>query len=132
MPLANLFGTSGARGLIDQEIDTKFSYKLGLALGKYIKQGKALVARDPRPGAKRLTQALIKGLTQAGIEVENYGILATPELTWYQVKRGYDLGVVVTGSHLPWNMIGIIPTSADGAGITSEVGQQITKIFHGL
>ncbi|MDZ4229478.1 MAG: hypothetical protein U1C50_04485 [Patescibacteria group bacterium] len=138
MPVANLFGTSGARGLIDTEIDTKFSYKLGLALGKYIKQGlptqagKALVARDPRPGAKRLTQALIKGLTQAGIEVENYGILATPELTWYQVKRGYDLGVVVTGSHLPWNMIGIIPTSADGAGITSEVGQQITKIFHGL
>lgn len=132
MPLANLFGTSGARGLIDQEIDTKFSYKLGLALGKYIKQGKALVARDPRPGAKRLTQALIKGLSQAGIEVEDYGILATPELTWYQVKRGYDLGVVVTGSHLPWNMIGIIPTSADGAGITSEVGQQITKIFHGL
>ncbi|MDP4030715.1 MAG: hypothetical protein U1C50_03755 [Patescibacteria group bacterium] len=132
MPLANLFGTSGARGLIDQEIDTKFSYKLGLALGKYIKQGKALVARDPRPGAKRLTQALIKGLSQAGIEVEDYGILATPELTWYQVKRGYDLGVVVTGSHLPWNMIGIIPTSAEGAGITSEVGQQITKIFHGL
>ncbi|KKU87513.1 MAG: putative phosphoglucosamine mutase [Candidatus Beckwithbacteria bacterium GW2011_GWC2_47_9] len=132
MPVRNLFGTSGIRGLIGKEIDVKFSYKLGLALGKYIAGGRALVARDPRPGAKELTQALIKGLGQAGLKVTDCGILATPELTWYQVKRGCDLGVCVTGSHLPWNMIGIIPTSTEGAGITSEVGQRITEIFYGL
>ena len=132
MFVANLFGTSGVRGLIDKEIDEKFSYKMGLALGKYLGAGRALVARDPRPGAKELTQALIKGLIKRKIRVTDCGILATPELTWYQVSRGYDLGVSVTGSHLPWNMIGIIPTSTDGAGITSEVGQQITKIFYGL
>jgi len=129
MPVANLFGTSGIRGLIGKEIDEKFSFKIGLALGKYLGKGRAIVARDPRPGAKEITQALIKGLQKAGAEVDDAGILATPELTWYQVKRGYDLGVSVTGSHLPWNMIGIIPTLADGAGISGEVGRQITRIY---
>ena len=118
--------------MIGQEIDEKFSYGLGLALGKYLGRGRALVARDPRPGAKEITQALIKGLQKAGIEVEASGILPTPELTWYQVKQGADLGVSVTGSHLPWNMIGIIPTLKDGGGIYGKEGEKITKIYESL
>lgn len=132
MPVRNLFGTSGIRGLIGKEIDTQFSFKIGLALGKYIGAGRALVAYDPRPGAKEISDSLIKGLRQAKIAAQNCGILATPELTWYQVKGGYDLAVSVTGSHLPWNMIGIIPTVADGAGIAGEVGRQISRIYESL
>lgn len=132
MLVKNFFGTSGIRGVIGREIDEKFSYKIGLALGKYIKRGKALVAYDPRPGAKEISESLIRGLRQAKIVVENRGILATPELTWYQVKGGYDLGISVTGSHLPWNMIGIIPTLADGAGIYGKTGEKITKIYGSL
>ena len=118
--------------MIGKEIDEKFAEKIGRALGQYIKTGKALVARDPRPGAKEITQALIWGLQKAKIVVEDGGILSTPELTWYQVKNGYNLGVSVTGSHLPWNMIGIIPTLADGAGIDGEVGRQISQIYESL
>ena len=129
MRVKTLFGTSGIRGLIGKEIDEKFSFKIGSALGKYLGKGRALVARDPRPGAKEITQTLIKGLQKAGVEVDDAGILATPELTWYQVSGGYDLGVSVTGSHLPWNMIGIIPTLKDGGGIYGEIGEKITKIY---
>lgn len=133
MPVKNLFGTSGIRGLIGKEIDEKFGYKIGLALGQYLgKKGKAIVACDPRPGAKEITQALIKGLTDSGMITLDCGILPTPELTWFQVKQGDDLGVSVTGSHLPWEMIGIIPTVADGAGISGEVGRKITKIYESL
>ena len=132
MPVTNLFGTSGVRGLIDQEIDANFSFKLGAALGKYLRRGRALVGRDPRPGAKELKAALIKGLQKAGVKVDDLGVLPTPELTWYQVKDGYDLGVSVTGSHLPWNMIGIIPTLKDGGGIDGPAGKKITKIYESL
>ena len=65
MPVGNLFGTSGIRGLIGKEIDEKFAEKIGRALGQYIKTGKALVARDPRPGAAEITLALIRGLQKA-------------------------------------------------------------------
>lgn len=133
MPITNLFGTSGIRGLIGKEISEKFSYKMGLALGQYLGgKGKAIVARDPRPRAKEITQALIKGLTDSGMIVLDCGILPTPELSWFQMKRGDDLGVSVTGSHLAWNMIGIIPTLADGVGLSSEVGLKITRIFYDL
>lgn len=132
MLVNNLFGTSGIRGVIGKEVDEKFSYKIGVALGKYLKRGRALVARDPRPGADKISQALINGLRKTGITVADWGILPTPELTWYQVKGGYDLGVSITGSHLPWNMIGIIPTLADGAGIYGKIGQKITKIYESL
>lgn len=128
--MKNLFGTSGVRGLIGKEIDEKFSYQLGLAMGKYLKTGLALIARDPRPGALEIAQALSLGLKKSGIKVDDTGILSTPELTWYQVNRGYDLGISVTGSHLPWNMIGIIPTLADGAGISGVVGLKISKLFY--
>ena len=132
MRVKNLFGTSGIRGLIGKEIDVKFSDKIGMALGKYIKKGKVLVACDPRPGAEEIKQAVIKGLTKTGIKAIDAGILATPELTWYQVKQGYDLGVSVTGSHLPWNMIGIIPTLKDGGGIYGTEGEKITQIYGSL
>lgn len=132
MFVKNFFGTSGIRGVIGKEIDEKFSYKIGLALGKYIKTGRALVAYDPRPGAKDISQAVVSGLSQAGIKVTDAAIMPTPELTWYQVNGGYDLGVCVTGSHLPWNMIGIIPTSADGAGIYGKTGEKITSFFNSI
>jgi phosphoglucosamine mutase len=128
----NFFGTSGIRGVIGKEIDEKFSYKIGLALGKYIKRGKALIAYDPRPGAKEISEALIKGLKKTKVEVTNLEILPTPELTWYQVKGDYHLGVSVTGSHLPWNMIGIIPTLKDGDGIYGQIGEKITQIYGSL
>ena len=67
MSVNNLFGTSGIRGLIGREIDENFAEKIGLSLGKYIKTGKVLVARDPRPGAAEITQALVRGLQQAKI-----------------------------------------------------------------
>lgn len=132
MRVTNLFGTSGIRGLIGKEIDVKFSYKIGVALGKYINKGKVLVACDPRPGAEEIKQALIKGLVAAGMKVTDGGVLATPELTWYQVGQGYDLGISVTGSHLPWNMIGIIPTLKDGGGIYGTEGEKITQIYGSL
>ncbi len=133
MLLKNLFGTSGIRGLIGKEIDEKFSYKMGLSLGQYLgNRGKAIVACDPRPGAKEITQMLIKGLVDSGLTALDCGILATPELTWFQVKQGDDLGVSITGSHLPWNMIGIIPTLKDGGGIDGAVGEKITKIYESL
>jgi phosphomannomutase/phosphoglucomutase len=125
----NWFGTSGIRGLIDKEIDELFAARIGWAMGKYLGRGKALVGYDPRPGAEKITQAVVSGLTRAGIKVKNLGIIGTPELTWYQVKGGYDLGVSVTGSHLPWEMIGIIPTLKDGQGIGGEASQKISKIY---
>lgn len=119
--------------MIGKEIDEKFSYKMGLAIGQYLDgKGKAIVACDPRPGAKEITQALIKGLIDSGVTVSDCGILPTPELTWFQVKRGDDLGVSVTGSHLAWNMIGIIPTLADGVGISGKDGEKITELFNSL
>lgn len=132
MRVKNLFGTSGIRGVIGKEIDEKFAGKIGMALGKYLKRGKALVAYDPRPGAALIKKAVIKGLGAAGIKAEDAGILPTPELTWYQVKGGFDLGVSVTGSHLPWDMIGIIPTLKDGGGIYGKIGEKITKIYESL
>lgn len=131
MRVKNLFGTSGIRGVIGREIDEKFAGKIGMALGKYLKHGKALVAYDPRPGAKEIALALQKGL-KTRMTVTDAGIMCTPELTWHQVKKGYDLGISVTGSHLPWNMIGIIPTLKDGGGIYGKIGEKITKIYESL
>lgn len=132
MPVKNLFGTSGVRGIIGQEIDNKFAYKIGRALGRYLKKGKAVIALDPRPGADDISHAVMSGLSSSGIKVDNLGIMSTPELTWYQVKRGYNLAISVTGSHLPWNMIGIIPTLKNGQGIFGKVGEKITQIYGSL
>jgi phosphoglucosamine mutase len=85
----------------------EFAYRLGCALGGYLKQvrgGKALYAvigRDTRISGSVLSDALIAGLNQHGIYVHNANVAPTPAVARAVLEQQADLGIAVTASHNP-------------------------------
>ena len=111
----NLFGTSGIRGFTHKEISKDFARGVALAFGQFLTEGAkgnkktVCVGRDTRPDADKISAAAIEGLAHAGIDVIDYGIVPTPELSFHLTREKMDGSIMITGSHLPIGMLGIIP-----------------------
>ena len=65
------------RGLANTEIDQKFATRLGRAIGTYLDCTTLAVGRDIRDSSPLLSEALIHGLTLAGVRVLDLGIVTT-------------------------------------------------------
>lgn len=110
-----IFRSYDIRGVYPTEIDTDFARKLGLALGQHFRSlernhGKDklhfVVGRDMRASAAACAPALIEGLTAAGHDVTDIGMVTTP-CTYFAVQHlDADAGVVCTASHNPAQYIG--------------------------
>ncbi len=110
------FGTSGMRGLIDEEISESVCWRLGTALALYFGEGsKLVIAYDTRPGAERLAGVCAAAMQNAGAEVINLGIAPSPYACAAIILKGLKGGLMVTGSHMPYDRIGLIPLDETGA-----------------
>jgi phosphomannomutase/phosphoglucomutase len=117
--MGGLFGTSGVRGYTNSEITPQLAMDIGSAVGALIGRGKACTGRDTRFGSYMLELAAGSGLMSQGIDVIECGVVPTPVLA-HMVSEEADCGIMVTGSHLPPNMVGIIPLLEDGAYLPDE------------
>lgn len=131
VPLA--FGTSGLRGLVKDitDLEAYINIKAGL---RYlvsvddIRSGDAVViAGDLRPSTDRIMRACAQAIIDAGCRVENAGKIPTPALIFHAMSKGCA-GVMVTGSHIPFDRNGIKINKSvgeilksDEAGIIREV-----------
>jgi len=92
------------RGQVGKNLSEKDAFMLGLAFGTFVRRkgGSTMcVGYDGRHTSPALSQALIDGLCQTGITVENVGLGPTPMLYFAVKDRGADAGIMVTGSHNP-------------------------------
>jgi phosphoglucosamine mutase len=118
-----LFGSSGIRGIANKEITPELALKVGLVLGSRKKI--AVIGRDPRVSAPMIEHALIAGLTSAGCDVTEIGLVTTPTLAY--AARAYECGVMVTASHNPSEYIGIKLWNPDGMAFDSVQQDEIEK-----
>ncbi|MCR8433124.1 MAG: hypothetical protein QXH55_00265 [Candidatus Korarchaeota archaeon] len=120
-----LFGTSGIRGSMS-EITPEFSAKLGLCAAAFYDRGSTvIVARDHRPHAQIVEMALISGLIAGGVNVLESGVSPTPAVLWAIKEFKADGAIVVTGSHTPPEIVGILFFKND----TSELDRDEEKTF---
>ena len=92
------------RGVVDQDLNDEFVYLLGKAIGSYAtRQGlqNMVLGRDCRLSSESYQNAIGKGIQNAGIDVINIGLCATPMLYFAIHHFKTDGGVMVTGSHNP-------------------------------
>lgn len=87
------------------------------------------MGRDTRAGALPLELAVAQGLQSQGVNVVDCGCVPTPVLAHY-VSVEADCGIMITGSHLPPDMIGIIPLMGDGAYMPDQYTAHVEDIFH--
>ncbi len=107
------FGTDGIRTRVPGSfLDAAFAYRLGRAIGKYLKQHERrphtyMLSRDTRNSGEALLQGLQQGLQAEGVHIHNFGILPTPCLSALIRDQEASGGAMVTASHNPASDNGI-------------------------
>jgi phosphomannomutase len=132
-PTALAFGTSGLRGLVKDITDLEAYINVSGALrylldsGDIQAGGRVVLAGDLRPSTDRIMRACAHAIVDLGCQVENAGKIPTPALMAHCLSFGRP-GVMVTGSHIPFDRNGIKVNKSvgevlktDEAGITREV-----------
>ncbi|MFH1894876.1 MAG: phosphomannomutase/phosphoglucomutase [Patescibacteria group bacterium] len=92
------------RGEVEKDLNPEIVEAIGKAFGTFLKrQGikKAVVARDSRQTSPQYSQAVIGGMTFAGIDVIDIGMNLIGTFYWSQYYLNCQGGVFVTGSHNP-------------------------------
>lgn len=101
---AAIFKAYDIRGVVGSTLTHSVAELIGQAVGS---EGRArgvtriAVGRDGRLSGPDLVQALAAGIRQAGVDVIDIGLVATPMLYFATHHLGTGSGVMVTGSHNP-------------------------------
>ncbi len=99
------FGTDGIRGLAYDFITQEMAYSVGRSLG-LIEKNKVIIARDTRESGLMISNAIKAGIIDAGLEVMDLDIIATPILAFVSIKEKCT-AVMITASHNPYMDNGI-------------------------
>ncbi|MBI2483099.1 phosphomannomutase/phosphoglucomutase [Candidatus Uhrbacteria bacterium] len=95
----HIFKAYDIRGLVPGEITLELAYRVGRVVAA--SGGAYVVGRDMRASSPALSDALMRGMNDAGAEVIDVGLVSTP--TFYFAVRTMECagGVQVTASHNP-------------------------------
>lgn len=127
-----LFGTSGIRGVVDQDLTVDLCLEVARALGTVLpSKAKVCLAADTRPSGQVLKRAIFTGLQSSGIDVTDLGILPTPMLALLTREWDFDTGVMVTASHNPPEFNGIKLFNGDTLGYSQEQEHEIELVYAG-
>jgi phosphomannomutase len=101
------FGTSGARGLVtDMTDEVCFAYTTAFIKTLPTTTNRVALAIDLRPSSPTIAAACAAAIRSAGLSVDYCGAIPTPALAFYAQEQGVP-GVMVTGSHIPFDRNGI-------------------------
>ena len=100
----SIFKEYDIRGTYKENIDEDVAYLIGRGYGSYLREklseSVCVVGRDNRLSSLSLANALIKGITDSGCDVINYGQITTP-MHYMTRKINHMYGIMVTASHNP-------------------------------
>jgi phosphoglucosamine mutase len=121
----SLFGSSGIRGVINEQMTPELALQAGKALGTIKKR--VVVGRDPRTSGQMIENAFIAGLLASGASAVRIGVVSTPTLAY--AAREYDCGVIVTASHNPPEYNGLKFWNPDGMAFSLIQQDQLEKLI---
>jgi phosphoglucosamine mutase len=128
-----LFGTDGVRGKAGHfPLDHPTVRRLGAALVRALPHGAAaprlLVGRDTRESGSWIEAELAQGAAGEGAAVVSAGVVPTPAIAYLARLGGYDLGIVISASHNPFEDNGIKVFSGKGVKFTEDVERHVEAI----
>ena len=135
------FGTSGARGLVDDftpEVCGAFTQAFVEQMQSEYEFSGVVLAIDNRPSSPAIAEACAGVIKQLGLAVYYYGVVPTPALA-YQAMQDKMPAIMVTGSHIPFDRNGLKfyrpdgeITKADEAAILGFNVSYIGAVEHAL
>ncbi len=125
-PMSNLFGTDGIRGVAGSwPLDPPTVARVGAAIVRALPTShppRLVVGRDTRESGEWIERELARGAGSQGATVVSAGIIPTPAVAYLARTLEFDLGVVISASHNPYQDNGIKVFS--GRGEKFGVGEE--------
>jgi phosphoglucosamine mutase len=126
------FGTEGVRGRANVAITPELALRVGQAAGRIFRRGdyrnRVLIGKDTRRSGYMIETALVAGFTSVGMAVLLTGPIPTPAVGMLTRSMRADLGVMISGSHNPFDDNGIKLFGPDGFKLSDEVEQKIEAL----
>ena len=100
----NIFREYDLRGIYNDEITDSDAYTIGRSFGSFISLSNekwTVIGHDNRLSSPSLTDNLIKGITDTGVNVYNLGLVTTPMCYFMRKYLNSNTGIMVTASHNP-------------------------------
>ena len=130
MSRKQLFGTSGIRGIVDQELSPDFCRQVALAIGTTLPlYSTVCIATDTRISRELIKEAVTSALLSCSINVVDLGILPTPALALLTRESGFVTGIMVTASHNPPEFNGIKLFTGNSLGYSQAQEAEIEKVY---
>lgn len=110
------FGTSGARGLVEQftaDACAAFTHAFMQCMQGQFNFKTVALAIDNRPSSPEMAKACIRAIEQLGLEALYYGVVPTPALAYVAMQDNIPC-IMITGSHIPFDRNGLKFYRPDG------------------
>jgi phosphomannomutase len=117
-----IFSAYDIRGIYGQTLTGEVAYNVGRAAALYLKVPEIAVGRDMRLSSPQLAAALIRGITDQGVNAIDLGMTTTDELYFAVGKFNFPAGVMITASHNPARYNGMKFCRAQAYPISLETG----------
>lgn len=118
----DLFKAYDVRGVYGETFNEETAYRVGRAAAQYLDVPEIAVGRDMRVSSPQIAAALIRGITDQGVNVIELGQITTDGLYFAVGKFNYAAGAMVTASHNPGKYNGIKFCRAQAFPISLETG----------
>ncbi len=117
-----IFKAYDVRGIYGQDLTDDIAYHIGRAAAQYLNVPEIAVGRDMRLSSPQIAAALIRGITDQGVNAIDLGMTTTDELYFAVGKFDYPAGVMITASHNPGKYNGMKFCRAQAFPISLESG----------
>jgi phosphoglucosamine mutase len=124
-----LFGTDGVRGVAGEFLSAELALALARAATEQsgAERPQVLIVRDTRESGEMLQAAVAAGVSAAGGDALLGGVLPTPAAPLLIGRYGFDLAVVLSASHNPYQDNGVKFFAADGYKLSDESEHEIER-----
>jgi phosphoglucosamine mutase len=130
MQKRRLFGTSGVRGVVNQDLSPDLCRQVALAIGTTLPPtSRVCIATDTRISRELIKEAVTSGLLSCSINVVDLGILPTPALALLTRESGFAAGIMVTASHNPPEFNGIKLFTDNSMGYSQAQEKEIERVY---
>src|SRR5260370_23428047 len=96
-----IFKAYDIRGIYGENLDEEVAYRIGRAAAQYLHVPEIAVGRDMRNSSPQLAAALLRGITDQGVNAIDLGMTTTDGLYFAVGKFDYLAGAMITASHNP-------------------------------
>lgn len=124
----DVFGSSGTRGVANEEITPAFVLQVVAAAGTVWDADRVAIGRDTRHTGRMLENAAVSGLQSVGCSVDRLGVLPTPALQAYAAREAVP-AVMITASHNPPEYNGVKLIGEDGIELSVSELETVEEAF---